>query len=322
MNEPVRILLQAPVYPKHVDEPRIKFGTVSDLRKQLLEREPPELDYWATAFMHGLTSFDVLFDAIDASNGKSILVIPLRGYEWINEVSDIPRDVLALLPGIGVGVLLVVPSEYRPRLSRIHDSYARDELANFADKNAEIRVISSSEPFADPLHRFLLPLLVPDASDEQFFCYFDNAWLNEIQDSSPRGTSIKAGILQMNSLLDDSHSYAQSMEGHRDADYWHAIMHRREPDYGNSKYWFRRVGRHPVFRNLARRAAQILSDAPAGIAAEWAKKLITDSGWDSFAFVNMCQQAAADEDSDLGLTARRIQWIEMLLLLNHCARPA
>ena len=44
--------------------------------------------------------------------------------------------------------------------------------------------------------------------------------------------------------LDSAHKIAQSQEGDPLADTIHAIIHRREGDYSNSLYWWRRVGSH------------------------------------------------------------------------------
>ena len=131
--------------------------------------------------------------------------------------------------------------------------------------------------------------------------------------------ALRAGLLQVHDQLDHSHQYSQSIEGEgRNAagDYWHAIMHRREPDYGNSKYWFRRVGEHPIFPELASVAFPLFDQCDDSSAPQW-KSRITGNGWDPMAFVDLCQNVARDESSPLGVTAREIQWLEMLLLLEQ-----
>lgn len=45
--------------------------------------------------------------------------------------------------------------------------------------------------------------------------------------------------------LDLSHTISQNIDD-ATGSYWHGIMHRREGDFSNSHYWFRRAGLHPV----------------------------------------------------------------------------
>jgi hypothetical protein len=129
---------------------------------------------------------------------------------------------------------------------------------------------------------------------------------------SPDVIALRAGLFQWHDALDESHECAQSIEGqgrHRAGDYWHGIHHRREPDYDNAKYWFRRVGSHPIFPELARRADPLIAAAP-----EWRERLLRD-GWDPFAFVDFCETAATGRNSEWTAAAEQIQEIEMLLLL-------
>lgn len=138
--------------------------------------------------------------------------------------------------------------------------------------------------------------------------------------SRPDAIAFAAGVLQMHDCLDASHARSQTIEGegrHSAGDYWHAIMHRREPDYGNSKYWFRHVGNlHPVFSDLALRAAGILDACRDPDAAVWRQRVIRVVDWDPFAFVDLCQQVAKHESRPLAVAVRQIQWVEMSLLLK------
>ena len=55
--------------------------------------------------------------------------------------------------------------------------------------------------------------------------------------------------------FEQAHALVQSREGDADADFLHALLHRREGDYGNAKYWWREVGEHATFPALAAWAA-------------------------------------------------------------------
>ncbi|MDA1166222.1 MAG: hypothetical protein O3B13_24260 [Planctomycetota bacterium] len=134
-----------------------------------------------------------------------------------------------------------------------------------------------------------------------------------------------AGLLQVNDYLDESHQHSQSIEGQGDdvnGDYWHGIMHRREPDYGNAKYWFRRVGCHPCFSQLRELATLVMNECNSTSADSWKSRLVSSNQWNAAAFVDLCETAAESTDDELTTAAKRIQWGEMLLLLEHTFRQA
>jgi hypothetical protein len=61
--------------------------------------------------------------------------------------------------------------------------------------------------------------------------------------------SLQAAILLYIDELEASHRISQGIDNATGA-FLHGIMHRREGDFSNSHYWFRRVGSHPAFERI------------------------------------------------------------------------
>ncbi|WP_337174167.1 hypothetical protein [Paludisphaera sp.] len=128
----------------------------------------------------------------------------------------------------------------------------------------------------------------------------------------PARLALLAGLLQALDAWDASHDAAQEAEdrGEREfSAYWHGVAHRREPDAGNASYWFRRVGRHPLFPALGE-AARSLAGPEGAIP-------IGSGGWDPFAMIDLCSRAGRGTDRER--LARRLQRLEMAMLLEATA---
>ena len=112
-----------------------------------------------------------------------------------------------------------------------------------------------------------------------------------------------AGLWLYHDYLDEAHKICQDV-GTPEGSYWHAIMHRREPDYANSKYWFRRVGKHPVVEAVAK-FARTRNGKP-----EY-----------PFAFVDLCERYAGAGTKE-ELACMEIQQREWELLFDYCYQAA
>jgi hypothetical protein len=109
----------------------------------------------------------------------------------------------------------------------------------------------------------------------------------------PKALAVKSGLLLWNDDLEGCHSIAQDLDDPHGA-YLHGVMHRREPDYGNSKYWFRRVGAHPLFPQLRTAALELLSDEPP--TDSFRKALEKAPEWDALRMVDWCESAADERE--------------------------
>lgn len=131
----------------------------------------------------------------------------------------------------------------------------------------------------------------------------------------------RSGLLLLYDGLNESHTISQENES-ATGSYWHAIMHRREPDYGNAKYWFRRVGAHPVFDLLAQRATELAKpvlDANPWPAANW---ISTGTNWSASGFVDLCSEIATANRKEHVELCKLIQRAEIELLLDYCFKEA
>jgi hypothetical protein len=121
-----------------------------------------------------------------------------------------------------------------------------------------------------------------------------------------------AGLWLGHGFFDESHAISQDLDT-LEGSFWHAILHRREPDYWNAKYWFRRVPTHPIF-------AELHEQAVALAGTEFRSALRERKTWDPSAFVDLCE--LAEQQESLRRLCGEIQRCEWNLLFRYCHERA
>jgi hypothetical protein len=122
-----------------------------------------------------------------------------------------------------------------------------------------------------------------------------------------------AGLWLYHDFLDESHGVSQEIDT-VEGSYWHGILHRREPDFDNAKYWFRRVGSHAIGAALESAARRLAAGEPQDRSFGF---LMSQTSWDHFRFVDLCKEAAARRGA-LERLCQKVKLCEWQLLFDHC----
>ena len=143
---------------------------------------------------------------------------------------------------------------------------------------------------ASQMARDLVPRLTPGRRQPE---------LTDLISRCPCPPEAKAGMYLLNGDWERAHTTSQGLDSPAAA-YWHALVHRHEPNYANSKYWLRRVGSSPIHAKLLH-----------ALEETGKRSLAAPNGtWDAIRFTDLYADRAHD-----GWT-RHLERVEMAELLD------
>jgi len=120
------------------------------------------------------------------------------------------------------------------------------------------------------------------------------------------GACVICGLWLWHDFLEESHTISQAIDSPTGG-LFHAIMHRREGDFSNSKYWYRKCPDHPAFKSLGEKAKSRLDHE----LADKSLLRLVSSGWNPMAFVDLVEAVHQNADhpmSSIAIDPQRLEW--------------
>ena len=115
---------------------------------------------------------------------------------------------------------------------------------------------------------------------------------------------VRGALLNAVDAIDAAHRIFQDDSSDLGS-YWHGVIHRREGDFDNARYWFRRAGR------------LLISDRLHAAAAQMSPNMAKQSSWDAYLLTGLCEQAKFG-DTEAVPECLRLQRVEFDVLLSYC----
>lgn len=130
-------------------------------------------------------------------------------------------------------------------------------------------------------------------------------------------SAMLGGLWLWHDGLHECHELVQDLVGPTGS-FWHAIMHRREGDFSNAKYWYARCADHRALRLISAMA----NDAVGRRSTDKTVLRIVSGEFNPAALVDLVSQVRDKPDDPRHAAAVRLQQIEWEALFNHCAYEA